>query len=262
MEGIPSKGVMCNAYIILKGLVLTKTNLLITTWTISVWTAATLLDQVSPALTSHVASTFAWQPHRTTAQALKLFRFCRRFATGKMVKRCVVYGCGNSCKTEHRYCPRNSEESDNRSRESSELRLSHPNDELASRHLRSAFRRQLLQHGSLTDGRIVGLRGEENKNSCTWHCPDNYAHTVMIPPPTPVSRRQRSVGGPVGVAVRGCAPRRPSTPLIDTRTVAAEEKIELCQAWSCSSMSTFFTRSWLWWYFHFSQLYFENNKCV
>ena len=119
MEGIPSKGVMCNAYIILKGLVLTKTNLLITTWTISVWTAATLLDQVSPALTSHVASTFAWQPHRTTAQALKLFRFCRRFATGKMVKRCVVYGCGNSCKTEHRYCPRISEESDNRSRESS-----------------------------------------------------------------------------------------------------------------------------------------------
>ena len=33
--------------------------------------------------------------------------------------------------------------------------------------------------------------------------PDNYAHTVMIPPPTPVSRRQCSVGGPVGVAVRG-----------------------------------------------------------
>ena len=120
-----------------------------------------------------------------------------------MVKRCVVYDCGNSCKTEHRYCPRISEESDNRSRESSELRLSHPNDELASRHLRSAFRRQLLQHGSLTDGRIVGLRGEENKNSCTWHCPDNYAHTVMIPPPAPVSRRQRSVGGPVGVAVQG-----------------------------------------------------------
>ena len=37
----------------------------------------------------------------SVAQALNLFRFCRRFSTVRMVKRCVVYGCGNSCKGEN-----------------------------------------------------------------------------------------------------------------------------------------------------------------